>query len=79
MMAVDRPMQNINKATINGDMLRIARETAGLTQQEVADKIGVKKQTVSNYECGEGFPSGNVFLRLCMLYKIDARHVVTGS
>lgn len=79
MMPVDMAIQNITDATIDGERLKIARENAGLTQQEVAEKIGVTKQTVSNYECNAGVPSGNVFLRLCMLYKIDGRQLLSGS
>jgi transcriptional regulator with XRE-family HTH domain len=72
-------MRDLTKTTINGEQLKIAREIAGLTQHEVAVKIGVNKQTISSYENGHGFPSANVFLRLCMLYGIDARNFATAQ
>lgn len=62
---------------VNGEQLKIARETIGLTQEQVASKVGVNKQTISSYENGHGWPSANVFLRLCMLYGIDARNLAT--
>ncbi len=37
--------------------LKAARINAGFTtQQEAADKIGVSKDTISNWECGKSFP-----------------------
>lgn len=39
-----------------GDRLRKARETAGLEQQELADIIGISRNTVSNYEKGRTQP-----------------------
>lgn len=35
-----------------GSILRELREQKGLTQQEVADKIGVTRAAVANYENG---------------------------
>jgi transcriptional regulator with XRE-family HTH domain len=36
-----------------GDRFRKAREDAGLTQQELADAIGVDRKTISAYELDE--------------------------
>lgn len=33
-----------------------ARETAPLTQKELADMLGISKRTVQNYEAGVGHP-----------------------
>lgn len=37
-----------------GDRLRKAREESGLSQQELADAIGVSRNTISNHEVGVG-------------------------
>lgn len=39
-----------------GDRLRKARENAGLSQQELADAIGVARNTVGNGELGDHRP-----------------------
>lgn len=39
-----------------GDRLRKARRAAGLSQQELADAIGVKVQRLSNWEAGINNP-----------------------
>lgn len=37
--------------------LKAIREQAGLTQQQLADSVGVIRQTISNIECGLSAPS----------------------
>lgn len=39
-----------------GYKLKILRKQKGMTQQELADKLGVKRATVSNYEIGRRSP-----------------------
>lgn len=43
-----------------GDRLRKARRAAGLSQQQLADAIGVKVQRLSNWEAGINEPRGLV-------------------
>lgn len=37
--------------------LKKIREDKGLTQEQLADKVGVVRQTISNIECGLSLPS----------------------
>jgi putative transcriptional regulator len=37
--------------------LKKIRESAGMTQEQLADKVGVVRQTISNIECGLAVPS----------------------
>lgn len=37
--------------------LRKIREAAGITQEQLAEKVGVIRQTISNIECGLSSPS----------------------
>ena len=37
--------------------LRKKREAAGMTQEQLAERVGVIRQTISNIECGLSFPS----------------------
>lgn len=41
---------------ITGDQIRTARERRRMTQQELADELGVSLRTVSNWERGESIP-----------------------
>ena len=44
--------------------LRQAREQAGLTQQSFADKIGVTKSAIGNYENGVSSPKWDVLIKI---------------
>jgi putative transcriptional regulator len=46
-----------------GNDLKVARTTANLTQEELADLVGVARQTVGLIEAGRYNPS----LKLCLL------------
>lgn len=39
-----------------GQKIKILRKTRGLTQQQLADKLNVKRATISNYEIGRRSP-----------------------
>lgn len=41
---------------IKGQQLRAARERAGLTQRELAERVGVSPKSVGNWERGEFAP-----------------------
>lgn len=51
--------------------LRAARVNADLTQQEVADKIGVSKHTIINWERGRTKPKKHILIALSSIYGID--------
>ena len=40
----------------NGKLLRDLRKEKGMTQKQLADKLGVVPKTVSKWETGHGFP-----------------------
>lgn len=50
--------------------LRQAREQAGLTQLELAEKLGVTKSAIGNYENGVSSPKWDVLVRI-----FDVLHV----
>lgn len=51
--------------------LKEARNQNGLKQSEVAKKIGVKGNTLSNYENGVSEPDIDTFCALCEIYSLD--------
>ena len=51
--------------------LRAARVNADLTQQEVADKIGVSKHTIINWERGRTKPKKHILIALSSIYGIE--------
>ena len=51
--------------------LRDMREKKNITQQQIADELGVKKNTISNYENGVSEPSLDAIYIMCNFYGID--------
>lgn len=58
-----------------GDVVKQAREKAGLTQTEVANAIDIDARTVLNIENYKGNPKMQVLYPLIRVLKIDAREV----
>ncbi len=54
------------------EKLRIAREKAGLTQQQAADKTGIGYKTINNYENGVSRPDVEKLAALCKAYNVSA-------
>lgn len=55
--------------------LKQRRLQLGLTQQQLADKIGAKKNTISNYECGVSSPSEEILIALMDALECDANYL----
>lgn len=53
-----------------GTSLAQARRKAGLTQEAVAEKLGVSLQTISKWELDETLPDIRQSKRLAMLYRV---------
>lgn len=62
------------------DRLRKARETAGLDQQQLANAIGVARQTISNYEKGHTAtrPMALVIRQWALATGVDEQWLRTG-
>lgn len=53
------------------DKLLALRKRAGMSQQEVAAAIGVTRQTISNWELGQGSPALDKAAELARLYGVS--------
>ena len=61
------------------DRIRALRKTFGLTQSEFGGKIGVKGNTITNYENGNRSISDAVILSICREYGCDETWLRTGE
>lgn len=62
-----------------GAYLAMLRKTRGMTQQEIADRLGVSNKTVSKWESGGGFPDITVLPALAELYGVTADDILAGE
>lgn len=59
-----------------GEKLKEARENANLSQQDVADKLNVSRQTVSKYELNINEPDLETLKELSYLYQVDINYLL---
>lgn len=57
------------------DRLKDARKNAGLTQEKLAQKIGVAKSTYTGYEKGNSEPNMYVLSKIMEALKVDANYL----
>ncbi len=58
----------------------IAQERKGkhLTQQQLAQRLGISNRTVSKWECGNGFPEVSLLLPLCQELGVSVNELLSG-
>ena len=61
-----------------GEIIFEYRKKASLTQEELADKLGVSRQAVSKWEQDAAFPETEKILELCKLFSISADELLFG-
>lgn len=54
-----------------GERLMTMRKKYGYSQQEIADLLSVSRQTISNWESGQGAPSLDKACELAQIYRIS--------
>lgn len=61
------------------DRIRKIRRELDLTQQEFADRIGVKRNTIANYETGRNEPVDSVLSLICREFKVNEEWLRNGT
>lgn len=61
------------------ERIRKLRRALDLTQQEFADKIGMKRNTIANYETGRNDPSASVISLICREFNANEEWIRTGE
>ena len=64
---------------LNIDAVSSAREKLGWTQKELAEKMGVTAQAVTNWMKGKDFPRPDKLLRLAMLLSLSFTEIVEAN
>jgi transcriptional regulator with XRE-family HTH domain len=61
------------------ERIKKLRKALDLTQQEFADKIGMKRNTVANYETDRNEPSNSVISLICKTFNVSETWLRTGE
>ena len=59
-----------------GENLKLIRKSKKISQEELADKLGVSRQSVSKWETGENYPSMQNIMSLCTIFKCKVNELV---
>lgn len=59
-----------------GELLKSLRVNAGLTQKQLADKLGVSKNAVSYYEKSLRYPSSDILIRIARVFRVSADYLL---
>lgn len=62
-----------------GDSLKKLRKSQKLSQEELAEKVQVSRQSVSKWETGEAYPTMNNILELCQIFHCQINDLVNNS
>ncbi len=59
-----------------GNTLKKLRLQAGLTQKQLADKMGLTKAVISYYELQERYPSPEVLIKLASIFHVSTDYLL---
>lgn len=62
-----------------GKFIAKCRKTVGLTQLQLADKLGITDRAVSKWERGKALPDSGYMLELCAILKITVNDLLSGE
>ena len=63
----------------NGKLLCDLRKAKGMTQKQVADKLGLVPKTVSKWETGRGFPDVSTVSLLAEILGVSEKTILSGE
>ena len=59
-----------------GDNLKSIRKSKKMSQEDLAEKVNVSRQSVSKWETGEAYPEMNNILELCKIFNCKINDLV---
>ena len=62
-----------------GKFIAKTRKDANLTQEQLAEKLGITYKAVSKWECGKGLPDASIMVELCKILKITVNDLLSGE
>ena len=62
-----------------GKFITTCRKAQGMTQANLAEKLGITDRAVSKWETGKSLPDAGIMLELCELLKINVNELLSGE
>ncbi|MNW45652.1 HTH-type transcriptional regulator ImmR [compost metagenome] len=67
---------NQNEKKLMGSRIRGERKNAGLTQEELAEKLKKQRTNVANYEAGRVVPPGDVLKEMSSIFNVETDYIL---
>ena len=64
---------------MTGERVRSLRKKLGMSQQEFADRLGIKRNAIANYEICRSDPVDSVLELICREFNVSRRWLETGA
>lgn len=61
------------------ERVKMLRKTLGITQQKLADRLGMKQNTIATYEMGRAIPSDPTIKSICREFNVSETWLRTGE
>ena len=65
----------MSKKIINNNIRKLRFNMGEMTQQELADKLGVSRQTINAIEAGKYSPTLELAFKIAEIFKVDLAEV----
>lgn len=62
-----------------GSFIKELRKEKGLTQEELAERLGVSRRTVSRWETGSNLPDLDILIEMADFYELELRELLDGE
>jgi len=62
-----------------GALLKELRKERNITQEQLAEKMGVSRRTVSRWETGANMPDMDILIDISDFYEVDLREILDGE
>lgn len=62
-----------------GKFIAECRKNVGLTQKQLAEKLGITDRAVSKWETGKALPDSSIMLELCRILEITVNDLLSGE
>lgn len=62
-----------------GNFIAKLRKEKGLTQEALAEKLGISNKSISKWECGKCLPDASLFIPLCKTLDISVNELLEGE
>ena len=62
-----------------GTFLKELRKEKNITQEQLAEEMGVSRRTVSRWETGSNMPDMDTLIDISDFYEVDLREILDGE